>query len=248
MEVKNLILLSPEEWQKEKKLLKNKSLLARITDFGILTGGYVSSDFHVEQFCLEDRTGYYFTQSSDFDRVEVINDMGSKGLYYVNERKIGIRPVLEYEGAPANYRLNEKGEFLLEYGTYPTKVVRLPLQKSLEEKYQQKELEEGTKTIHIQDKILPTYLFLEQEYVRVPANFNKKTAILSNRQGYVQKDDVWVQVTPLYWMLDLDNKRAISENILIAGLPYCNSNNQNIIEYFNPLLLEDIKVKTKRKD
>ncbi len=66
----NLTFLTQEQCFESEKLgiLQKRGTKAAITDFSILLGGYVSSDYHTENdSSLEGRTGYYWTKSDDGD-------------------------------------------------------------------------------------------------------------------------------------------------------------------------------------
>lgn len=67
-----------------------------MSDFSILTNGFVSNQVHVgERFTLDSRTGMWLTQSiKDDNNVHIINHQGCKSSISNLNRQCGIRPVL----------------------------------------------------------------------------------------------------------------------------------------------------------
>ena len=67
----NITILTKKECFEENsklEILKKYGMKAAISDYAILLGGYVSNNYYaIEGENLENRTGYYWTRSSDGD-------------------------------------------------------------------------------------------------------------------------------------------------------------------------------------
>lgn len=78
----DLTLLEVEQYFESNKLkiIEKRGTKAAITDFSILLGGYVSTDYHIDRGNkLEDRTGYYWTKTDDGDNdARVVDDGGDE--------------------------------------------------------------------------------------------------------------------------------------------------------------------------
>lgn len=66
----NYTFLEQEEFfdSQKSELLKKRGVKAAISDYSIISGGYVSNDYHIDNnSSLEGRTGWYWTKSDDGD-------------------------------------------------------------------------------------------------------------------------------------------------------------------------------------
>lgn len=70
---------------------------------------------------------------------------------------------------------------------------------------------------------------------------------LSNGQKYKKNDTVILKVVPILWLVDIKNKRLISNNIITSGIRFTNQKrtvedflNTEISNYLNTYLLEDM--------
>ena len=76
--------------------------------------------------------------------------------------------------------------------------------------------------------ILEEYLFSNgKRYVRVKTNscYNYSEITLSNGKRYKNGDYVWVEVSPIKWLIDEKNDIALSEKILFAGVQFNHEKN-----------------------
>ena len=248
MEVKHLSLLHETELFKENSILTKQSLAARITDYGILTGGFVSNDFHVNRYRLKDRAGCYYIEGHDELVKTYISETGEKQKKYQNDSKIGIRPVISYgDSCFPNMILQDGKNPFGYYGEYPMWAPNLDLQLKLETIYQQDGLELTGKKYSFQgkEKVLE-YQYNDKKYVRVNANPYKGAASLSNKTRVFQDNPVWIEVKPITFYLDLCNHLAISKNILQAGLPY-QTEDFDIKDYLANIMTQEIKPYQKEK-
>lgn len=95
-----------------------------ITDFSILLGGYVSSDYYTsEGNTRKDRTCWWWTKSSDGDNdAHVVNKSGYRNWHSVNLRSGGARLALPYssiQSISSNGVRGTSGIKEIEYGEYP---------------------------------------------------------------------------------------------------------------------------------
>lgn len=69
-----------------------------ISDFAILLGAYVSSDYHVDgDSSLKGRTGWWYLSSSDGDGdVRDVIEGGDRKYTYAGKRSGAVRPALPY--------------------------------------------------------------------------------------------------------------------------------------------------------
>ncbi len=109
----------------------------------------------------------------------------------------------------------------IEYGEYPQEIASAEITSTLEEKYLKGELKETGKIYmvpEVKDRYAPDsyydvkeYTFNDKKYVRVQVT---DPVALSNQQKYNKGDYVWIEVSPVKWLLDETTHILISEYIL----------------------------------
>ena len=111
-----------------------------ITDFSILLGGYVSSDYYTsEGNTRKDRTGWWWTKSSDGDNdARVVDRNSNRRWTHVDLRYGGARPALPYssiQSISSNGVRGANGIKEIEYGEYPQTIVDENYSRELERAY-----------------------------------------------------------------------------------------------------------------
>lgn len=126
----NFTFLTKKQLYGKKKMEVFKTVGARaaITDFAIVTGGYVSNDYYIfGKKQLEDRTGYYWTQTrEDENSVNIVNEDGDYHLADLNFSLCGCRLVLNLEDEWDNFLKTNSFDLNddeIEYSYYPQQVI-----------------------------------------------------------------------------------------------------------------------------
>ena len=107
-------------------IFKKYGIKAKISDYAICTGGYVSNKYVNEENSLKNRTGFYWTKTtSGSDKVCVIDSDGSKIWSEGYHRHIGCRPVLPFSEMSIIFsnKVREIND-IIEYGEYPQSVAK----------------------------------------------------------------------------------------------------------------------------
>lgn len=242
----NLTFLTQEQCFESDKLdiLQKRGTKAAITDFSILLGGYVS-DYHVDNdSSLEGRTGYYWTKSDDGDNdARVVNYLGTRHWRTVDRRDGGARPALPFSSIssiPTNGVSGRKasdGVLEVEYGYYPQKAVSRDMQERLERAFKSGGLSrtgnnyttDSRKYDDYDAEFSPKqhqeYQYNGKRYVRVEANsdFGGGEFQLSNGEKYRDGDNVWVEVSPVKWLVDEKAKIMLADKLIFAGVQFKNT-------------------------
>lgn len=242
----NLTFLTQEQCFESDKLdiLEKRGTRAAITDFSILLGGYVSNNWHIDSDnSLEGRTGYYWTRSDDGDNgARVVYDSGRRTYINVLRRNGGARPALPFSsissiptngvsGAPKRAR---DGVLEVEYGYYPQKAVSKDMQERLERAFQRRSLSRTGKKYTTDSKKYDEYneefspkqheeFQLDgKRYVRVEANsdFEGGEFTLSNGESYRDGEFVWVEVSPVKWLVDERAKIMLTDKLIFSGVQF----------------------------
>ena len=246
--------LTEEQYFGDDKLdiLGKRGTKAAITDFSILLGAYVS-DYHIDNdSSLEGRTGYYWTKSDDGDDdARVVDGDGTRLYSDVNRRNGGARPALPFSSIssiPTNGESGKRakdGVLEVEYGYYPQKAVSRDMQERLERAYRSGNISK-TRNSYTTDsrrynayneKFAPKqheeYEYNGKRYVRVEANsdFGSDTFTLSNGENYRDGDNVWVEVSPVKWLVDERAKVMITDKLIFSGVQFNHTRNYHTRDF-----------------
>lgn len=219
--------------------IEKRGLTAVISDFAILLGGFVSANHIPGGKNITDRTGSYWVKPKD-DQLDVtiISAEGQLSQEMAYSRHIGSRLVGKYSDISGKREVNKQKEDVLEieYGYYPDKAVSSDMQEKLEQLFQEGKLAEtgNSYTTDSRKDTQATEFFLPQihmeyeidgkRYVRVLANFcfSIKKMTLSNGEEYRNGDSVWVEVSPITWLVDEEKDVMVTKKILLAGVQFHN--------------------------
>lgn len=216
--------------------------IAAITDLAILTGCYYEDDWTYtapDDNSLKGRTGWFYTRSSAGDGdVRVVNRDGDRGWTYAGKRSGGVRPVLlsssVFSQISPNRVRGHNGTEEVEYGEYPQYAPDSDMQRRLESEYQRGNLQttgrdytfDNTRYNDYSQGFQPVkydeYEYNGKKYIRVKANSCHDTANfkLSNGEYYHNGDYVWVEVSPVKWLIDDKTQTLLSKVGLLAGIRF----------------------------
>ena len=240
----NFTFLTEEQYFGSDKLdiLEKRGTKAAITDFSILLGAYVSDNNHIDNdSSLEGRTGYYWTKSDDGDNdARVVDDDGTGHYGPVNKRDGGARPALPFSSIsniPTNGESGKRardGILEVEYGYYPQKAASKDMQERLERAYRSGSISKTRNSYTTDSRKYDAYgeKFLAKQheeyeyngkrYVRVEANsdFGGNRFTLSNGEQYRDGDNVWVEVSPVKWLVDEREKVMLTDKLIFSGVQF----------------------------
>ena len=233
-------------------ILKKRGTQSAITDFSILLGAYVS-DYHIDNdSSLEGRTCRYWTKSDDEDNDAcVVDNNGDMNSFCIEFRHIGARPALsfsEISSIPTNGEGGKRardGILEVEYGYYPQKAVAKDMQERLERAYKNRTISR-TKNSYTTDSARyddydtsfqpqahQEYEYNGKRYVRVNANsyYYGDYFTLSNGEKYKDEDSVWLEVSPVKWIVDEEAHIMITEKIIFAGVQFNKESNYHTEDF-----------------
>ena len=239
----NFTFLTQEQCFESDKLdiLKKRGTKAAITDFSVLLGGWVSSEHVENDSSLEGRTGYYWTKSDDGDNdARVVDASGNSRCIRVSTRSGGARPALPFSSIssiPTNGESGKRardGILEVEYGYYPQKAVSRDMQEKLERAYRSGSISRTRNSYTTDSRKYDAYgeKFLAKQheeyeynckrYVRVEANsdFGGNAFTLSNGEQYRDGDNVWVEVSPVKWLVDERVKVMLTDKLIFSGVQF----------------------------
>ena len=233
-------------------ILKKRGRQAAITDFSILLGAYVS-DYHIDNdSSLKGRTAWYWTKSDDGDNDAHVVDADGDRIYgSVRTRNGGARPALPFSSIssiPTNGESGKRardGILEVEYGYYPQKAVAKDMQERLERAYKNRTISR-TKNSYTTDSVAydnydtsfqpqahQEYEYNGKRYVRVNANsyYDGYYFTLSNGEEYKDGDSVWLEVSPVKWIVDEKSHMMITEKLIFAGVQFNKESNYHTEDF-----------------
>ena len=242
----NLTFLTQEQCFESEKLdiLQKRGIKAAMTDFAILLGGWIGKKHIDGDESLEGRTGCYWTKSDGGDNggVRTVFTNGECDYQDVLKRYVGARPALLFSsisslpmnGVSGATKRARDGVLEVEYGYYPQKAVSRDMQERLERAFERRSLSRtGKKYTTDSRKIEDEYSTFSpkqydefqldgKKYVRVEA----KSCLgvcgfkLSNGERFKDGNPVWVEVSPVKWLVDEKAKIMLTDKLIFAGVQF----------------------------
>ena len=239
-----LTLLSEEEiWgvesAKQLDVLKKYGTISAITDLAILTGNFC--DFSGTYMAPDDnslkgRAGCYSTRSSDGNGdVRCVRESGIKCTFFRYNRDGAIRPALQsskiFDLVYPNRVMGYNGTEEVEYGEYPQYAPSLDVQELLEQEFRRGYLHKTGKNYTFDSTVTYNYSQYFQPVTYDEYEYKGKKFIriklkqscygdLSNGKQYERGDYVWVEVSPVRWLIDDKTKTLLSKRGILSGIRF----------------------------
>ena len=257
------------------EVIRKYGTKAAVTDLCILTGSSVceDTDYNIdEDKSLTGRTSWFWTRSDDGNNdVRAAEEDGIRHIKCRYKRHGAVRPALQSsvifsQISPNRVRgYNETEE--VEYGEYPQNAADSRMQSILEAEYILKaEYNRGmnkTGRSYTFDSVkyddyntgfkpvtYEEYEFQGKKYIRIKANsdFGDNEFKLSNGVEYGNGDYVWVEVSPVKWLIDDRTGILISKKGLVSGIRFLDKNTNykgdfdrtEMKEYLDRYMLRDL--------
>jgi hypothetical protein len=249
------------------EVMRKYGTKAAITDLCILTGSYLcdNTDFNIdEDSSLKGRTSWFWTRSDDNDNdVWVVDNDGTKNINYRYERAGVVRPVLKssviFSQISQNRVNGYNGTEEVEYGEYPQYAADARMQNILEVEYNRgmnktgrsytfdsvetEDYDTGFKPITYEE-----YEYQGKKYIRVMVKFDLSKSRLSNGVIYILFDHVWIEVSPVKWLIDDRTGILVSKMGLVSGIRFLDRNHRykgdfsrtEMKEYLDKYMIHDL--------
>ena len=229
-------------YEDQLEVLKKYGTRSAISDLVILTGGYCEDTCTYmvpDDNSLKGRVGWTYTQSSDGDGdIYCVDRRGNRAFEYRYLRTGAVRPILSssfvfsqiYPNSVMGYNNTKE----VEYGEYPQYAPDKITQRKLESEFQNRRLQltgknytfDGTVYNNCSQGFQATtydeYKYNGRKYIRVIANsdYRSDRFKLSNGEEYRNGDYVWVEISPVKWLIDDRTKILVSKIGLLSGIRF----------------------------
>lgn len=189
---------------------------------------------------LKGRTGWVYTRSSDgYGDVCGVNEDGSRYGKYRYKRNGAVRPALLssfiFSQISPNRVRGYNGTEEVEYGEYPQYAPDSDVQRRLENEYKNGNLQQTGRNYtfdkteyddydqYFQPVTYEEYDYNGKRYIRIRANSDYGHGSkfkLSNGEYYQDGDFVWIEVSPVKWLIDDKTQTLVSKRGLLAGIRF----------------------------
>ena len=223
--MKNFELLNSENITETKsEIFKKYGTEAGITDFAIISGGYVSEDKIVFDKKLKKIMASPWWIKSKTENDEALYATCTKDKFDkapMNSTQIGIRPFINYskifKDNMIDYSMKEKETSEeIKYGEYPQWITEKAHANKLEALLSLNILRKTGKEY----MGYPEYICNSSKYIRCIANEASKR--LSNGSLTNKGQAYWIKVTPISWIVNKNENIMLSKYILVSGIEYKN--------------------------
>lgn len=195
----------------------NGKIYAEMTDFSFITILSNSSS----------KFGSYYASLENPNEIHYVSNLSGRIIKLTEKynRSYGLRPVLNIEDIPQEVldkgkKLNDE-TLVIEYGYFPqSRVNDFKKENEIKDKISNKTINETGKyysMISMQDKVycLPCYEDNGKFYVKIDTSkIDEEIKMPRYPRYYV------IEVEPVKWLVDLKTGKVISENVLIANIPF----------------------------
>ena len=274
MNNQDLTLLSEGQiWGNDKEsqleVIRKYGTKAAITDLCVLTGSYLceNTDYNIdEDSSLKGRTSWFWTRSDDnANDVRAVAEDGNMYDRYSHIRHGVVRPVLKssviFSQISPNRVRGYNGTEEVEYGEYPQYAADSRMQSILELEYNRGIKKTGRSytfdSVKYDDYCTgfkpvtyEEYEYQGKKYIRIRANsdFGGNKFKLSNGAFYRDDDYVWVEVSPVKWLIDDRTGILVSKIGLISGIRFLGRNHNykgdfsrtEMKEYLDRYMIHDL--------
>lgn len=208
-------------------IIEKRGTKAVATDFAVLCGCCARRIYSspMDYNYKDPITGYYWLKTDDKKGDPyIIRDNGEKHQIYRNKLNIGARPVLILKNSDIS--INElpmkiiDGVLEVEYGYYPQQAAPKHIQYELENVYKVGILINTGNKYSLGGKQIPEYEYYGKRYVKVEMNSYFNDYQLSNGEIYKNKDYIWIEVSPVKWLVDLKEELMVSDKIMFSGMEF----------------------------
>ena len=259
------------------EVIRKYGIKSAITDLCVLTGSDLCEDTYYnidEDSSLTGRTAWFWTRSDDGDNnVRAVDEYGDRDGRYRYRRTGAVRPALQssviFSQIPPNRVMGYNRTEEVEYGEYPQYAADSKMQNILESEYNRgmnktgrsytfdsvkyNDFDTGFKPVTYEE-----YEYQGKEYIRIKANsdFSGYKFMLSNGVEYRYGDYVWVEVSPVKWLIDDKTGILISKKGLVSGIRFLNKSTNykgdfsktEMKEYLDRYMSKELFQTTKTKE
>lgn len=202
-------IATKEDFKKSKMFDKQVILESVITDFAILLGG----KSRCETNDGKPIGNWWLDIPYDMKHSYVVNYFGRFDYESNSKIVVGIKPVVNYSVIKdfcKKTKNNYYNFFEVEYGKYPKSIVPEEEKRILEEHFQNGTLEKTKNSYYVNNGPKRVFKNYFEEYIY---NNERFIRILTGELNYVK-------VEPLKWIVDKKNNLAITKDIVVVGIPF----------------------------
>ena len=248
------------------EVIRKYGTKAAITDLCVLTGSYLCENTIDEDRSLTGRTSWFWTRSDDDKNdVRVIDKDGNGNIGCRYARNGAVRPALQssviFSQISTSRVRGYSGTEEVEFGEYPQNAADSRMQNILESEYNRgmnktgrsytfDSVKDDDDNTGFKPVTYEEYEYQGKKHIRIKANFGfgGNKFMLSNGVEYRNGDYVWVEVSPVKWLIDDRKGLLISKYGLVSGIRFLDKkinykgdfDRTEMYEYLNKYMIKDL--------
>lgn len=222
-----------------------------LTDFAILTGGYVYQFNHTKEGTeLKDRTCCWWLKTFYLGDVFCVDGNGYRTVQEVYSNNYTVRPVTNYSDISKdmkNIKVNQFGVETGEYGMLPNSNVEEKYSSKLEKLYQNGGLNKTGKIYKTDTKSFEEYKHHGNRFIRIELEKDLYVKKLNDGTEIKKGNIYWLNVEPIEWFIDRENDKVIPSRGIVSDIKFDNNphyygkfEDTNINKYLNERFIKEI--------
>lgn len=222
-----------------------------LTDYAILTGGYVYQFNHTKEGTeLMNRTCCWWLKTFYLGDVFCVEGNGLRTVQEVYKNCYALRPYVKFSSISKDVKNISKDQFGIEigeYGVFPNSVVDEKTSHKLEKIYSNNGLQKTGKEYKTDDYTFEEYKFHGNKYIRIVLDRDLYVKELNAGTKIVKNNIYWLNVEPIEWFIDREKDIAVSRRGIVSNIKFDKNphyygvfDDTNIKKYLNEEFKYDI--------
>ena len=222
-----------------------------LTDFAILTGGYVYQFNHTKEGTeLKDRTCCWWLKSFYLGDVFCVDGNGYRTVSEIYANQYVIRPTTSFSSVAKemkNIHVNKFGIEVGEYGVFPNSNVAANYSYKLEKLYQNGSLNKTIKAYKTDTMSFDEYKHHGNRFIRFELDRDLYIKELNDGTEIKKGNVYWIKVEPIEWFIDRKNDKVVPYKGIVSDIKFDNTphyygkfEDTNIYKYLNEEFLKEI--------
>ena len=213
--------------ENKSKIFEKYGTRCSLTDFAILTGGYVYQFNHTKEGTeLKDRACCWWLKTFYLGDVFCVEGNGLRTVQEVYKNCYTIRPCIKFSSISRdvkNIRRDVCGVEIGEYGVYPNSVVDDKISSKLEKIYSNNGLQKTGKQYKTDEYTFDEYKYHGDRYVRIVLDKDLYVKELNDGKIISKGKTYWLNVEPIEWFIDREKDMAIPKRGLVSNIKFDNN-------------------------
>ena len=206
------------------KIFERYGTRCSLTDFAILTGGYVYQFNHTKEGTeLKDRACCWWLKTFYLGDVFCVEGNGLRTIQEVYKNCYTLRPYIKFSSISKDVKNIKKNEFGIEvgeYGEFPNSVVDEKTSYKLEKIYGNNGLQKTGKQYKTDDYQFDEYKYHGNRFIRIYLDKDLYVKVLNDGTNITKGKAYWLNVEPIEFFIDREKDIAFPKRGLVSNIKF----------------------------